>query len=240
MNNRIDSVVLGLSTQAIDRHSAKESTLLLDTVAYKFPHASIVPPQKFEVKARVTKMTRSASFYDPFTLSSCSVVSVLSQRAKPIFMLDYKVLEESENSEGRFETWLVFSENLSGARVVFSKEVPWAPELLEFRFNPKRSAVEKRKVVTVSDLKSWNLLRRTSSKWTEVQPGQIAPMLVRQDADGQGNRTTTEYSFKNFKKISKEDRELLREENFTADKLLGGTDFQKIFELFEGETSVPK
>ncbi|XZE35388.1 hypothetical protein SH501x_000879 [Pirellulaceae bacterium SH501] len=222
-----------MSAQEIGQASSKESTLLLDTVAYQYPHGTVIPPVKFEVKAGVTEMRRSAAFADPFTLASCSVAAVRTKKAKSAFLLDYKVLEEFENTEGHFEAWLLFGENLSGARLIFSKEAPWAPELMEFRFNPDRSPAQVRKIVSIDDLKSWKVVRRTSSKWGEVQPGQFAPILVRQDADDAGGKTTTEYRFKNYKKITKEDRELLKEENFTSANIVDRVNFLSIFESFE-------
>lgn len=232
-NVRLDTVSLKLQDESIRPSSVRESSLILDTVAYRFYHSSKQPIEKSEVRARVRKLRRGTEMPDPFTLSTCSATVSSTPQAKPMFLIDYTTVNEGETEDGRFESWLLFSDNLSCARVVFSKEVPWAPDIVELRFNSDRSDEQRKRKHTFTDLKTWKPQKDVVTKWEEFKPGKYAPTRIRQSVDNVNGKTVVEIRFKNYKGLNKFDKSLISEESFTVKNIVGAIDFQEIADRFE-------
>lgn len=232
-NSRLDTVLLKLRDESIDPGSLRESSLILNTVAYRFYHSSAMPVEKSEIKGGVRSSPRGTEVPDPFKLSTCSATVAANPNAKSCFMIDYSVVNEGEIEDGRFEAWLLGSDNLSCARVVFSKEVPWAPEVVDQHFSSDRSPEQRKRKHTLSDLKSWKAEKGVKTKWSEFSPGKYAPSRIRQSADTINGKTVVEYRFRSYSALNKSDKPLLSEESFTPKNIVGAIDFQNIADHFE-------
>jgi hypothetical protein len=232
-NVRLDAVSLKLQDESIRPSSVRESSLILDTVAYRFYHSSRLPIEKSEVRAGVRKLRRGTEMPDPFTLSTCSATVSSTPQAKPMFLIDYTTVNEGETEDGRFASWLLFSDNLSCARVVFAKEVPWAPEIVELRFNKDRGSEQRKRKHTFTDLKTWQAQKDVVTKWEEFEPGKYVPTRIRQSVDNINGKTVVEIRFKNYTGLDKSDKSLISEEAFTVKNIIGAIDFQSIFESFD-------
>lgn len=232
-NSRLDTVTLTLRDETVDPGSRRESSLILNTVAYRFSHSSALPVEKSEIKGGVRSTRRGTEVPDPFTLSTCSSTVAVSPNPKSNFMLDYTVVNEGETEDGRFEAWLLFSDNLSCSRVVFSKEIAWAPEVVDQYFSSDRSPEQRKRKHTLSDLKSWKAEKGVKTKWSEFSTGKYAPSRIRQSADTINGKTVVEYRFRNYSALDKSDKPLLSEESFTPKNIVGAVDFQSIADHFE-------